>query len=325
MLMSKEVVKMNEYILTIAIPTFNRKEKLSLLLNKLSSISLKEVEIMISDNCSKDGTDVICNRYKEQNEFIYYRQETNIGPDLNFLWLLNNAHGKYVWLVSDDDNISTEFINKLLFFLKNNEISLGFFNYTLINSKTNKKHDVLKMKNEIELVTDKNRFLSKISFENTFLTTILYRKDAFNQILNPERFNNTNFLQTYLAYESTLYSNFPFAIFYETGITAFSNDKVSYSIYKVFGESLRRMAVYLYKNLGFKRKIVNYQYKKYIRKVVYPGIIHAKHYNYNDMLKFPFKMLKASSFSAFLFIETCIVVFTPNFIIKTILHIRKKR
>lgn len=316
---------MDEFILTIAIPTYNRKEKLSLLLNELSSISLKEVEFLISDNCSKDGTDVICNRYKGKKNFIYYRQEINIGPDLNFLWLLSNSHGKYVWLVSDDDNISVEFINKLVFFLKNNEISLGFFNYSLINSKTNKKHDVLKMKNQIELVNDKNAFLSKISFENTFLTTILYRKEAFNQIVDPERFNNTNFLQTYLAYESTLYSNFPFAIFYETGITAFSNDKVSYSIYKVFGESLRKLAIYLYKNLGFKRKIVNNQYKKYIKKVVYPGIIHAKHYNYNDMLKFPFKMIKASNFSVFLFIETCVVVFTPNFIIKALLHIRKKR
>ena len=315
---------MNDYILTIAIPTYNRKDKLEKLLNSISIFSLENIELLVSDNCSNDGTKEFCEDLKSKLEFTYFRQNCNVGPDLNFLWLLRHSHGKYIWIVSDDDQISNNFIKKTLEFLKTHEVSLGFFNYSLINTKSKELISILKSDKEFEIISDKNEFLSKISFQNTFLCTILFRKESVDKISNPERFNKTNFLQTYIAYESTLFSNLPFFIIYDIELVAYSNDFVNYSIYKVFGESLRNLSKYLYKELDFNRKIVNTQYKKYIKQIVYPGIIHAKHYEYKSMLTKPFKMIKSTLFSMPFFIETCFIVFTPNFIVKFLLKKRKK-
>ena len=94
--------------MTIAIPTYNRY---STLCETLDSIENQwrdefegEVEVLVSDNASDDQTASIV----EYDAFVktkakYYRNETNIGADRNFINCWEKASGKYVLILSDDD------------------------------------------------------------------------------------------------------------------------------------------------------------------------------------------------------------------------------
>ena len=96
-------------LLTIAIPTYNRSNYLEKQLNLLSKLILNyhSVEILVSDNNSIDNTFNVINLFKNNFKQInYLKQKNNIGFDSNIFELYNNAKGKFIWYLSDDDLIT---------------------------------------------------------------------------------------------------------------------------------------------------------------------------------------------------------------------------
>jgi glycosyltransferase involved in cell wall biosynthesis len=63
-----------------------------------------DLELVISDNCSTDGTEALCRRYAAQDARIRYtRHPTLIGPLENFAFVLREARAPYfMWLAADD-------------------------------------------------------------------------------------------------------------------------------------------------------------------------------------------------------------------------------
>ena len=93
----------NSFLLTLAIPTYNRAKVLDETLNHF--INDKDfsdvIEIIISDNCSDDNTEEIVKKYTCQYENIkYYRNEENI-KDRNFSKVLSLGSGKYIKIFND--------------------------------------------------------------------------------------------------------------------------------------------------------------------------------------------------------------------------------
>ena len=108
-------------LLSIAIPTFNRVTYLSDLLPSLidqvfdMNSEGRNVEIVINDNASTDGTDHYVQSFLEQCAYLrYYRNESNFGSEINFARSVERSEGKYVWLVGDDDILEPDALRKIL-------------------------------------------------------------------------------------------------------------------------------------------------------------------------------------------------------------------
>jgi glycosyltransferase involved in cell wall biosynthesis len=74
----------NNILLTIGIPTYNRKYELTRLLDNVSKeldvFLLQKVEILISDNCSNYDVKEILNNIKYEKLYIsYYKNKKNLG------------------------------------------------------------------------------------------------------------------------------------------------------------------------------------------------------------------------------------------------------
>jgi abequosyltransferase len=97
---------MSPIYLTIAIPTFNRSSVLDLSLASLTSQKIFShsncVEIIVSDNCSTDNTQIVCEKYlkKYPGKFFYYKNTSNIG-DKNFEKSLSYGSGQFLKLSND--------------------------------------------------------------------------------------------------------------------------------------------------------------------------------------------------------------------------------
>ena len=87
-------------ILSIAIPTYNRVNNLKQALSKVLEYTKgMDIEIFISDNASTDETQAYVQEIRQIYPYIgYYRNETNLGLDGNFLNCFNRAKGKYLWM-----------------------------------------------------------------------------------------------------------------------------------------------------------------------------------------------------------------------------------
>jgi glycosyltransferase involved in cell wall biosynthesis len=97
-------------LVTIGISTFNRAS--SYLPHSLDSAlaqTYRNLEIIVSDNCSSDRTSAEVRR-RATNRLRYFRQPQNIGANANFNFCLEQARGHYFLLLHDDDLIDPDFV-----------------------------------------------------------------------------------------------------------------------------------------------------------------------------------------------------------------------
>lgn len=98
-------------LLTIAIPTYNRREKLARLLDNLESQladpALRgRVRILVGDNASDDGTSEFLERVRADRPGLplkLQRHLSNIGALRNMIWLYEQCATEYLWYFADDD------------------------------------------------------------------------------------------------------------------------------------------------------------------------------------------------------------------------------
>lgn len=97
-------VKHNEK-LTIAIPTYNRKERLRRTLDILEMQSDDYFDIIISDNHSDyDVSEAYADKSKEfQEKITLVRNKVNMGMGLNYANLFIQKSEGWLWMLSDDD------------------------------------------------------------------------------------------------------------------------------------------------------------------------------------------------------------------------------
>lgn len=91
-------------LVTIGVPVYNGERFLARTLRSLLAQTYSNLEIIICDNASTDGTEAICKEFAAQDSRIrYLRNASNIGAIPNFLRTLDLATGKYfAWTPADD-------------------------------------------------------------------------------------------------------------------------------------------------------------------------------------------------------------------------------
>ena len=94
----------NQPILSICIPTRNRADVLDQCLKSIvrSEAFSNLVEVVISDNCSSDGTELLVADYINKYPNIkYYRNDSNLGGDRNILLSLERGSGVFLKIHND--------------------------------------------------------------------------------------------------------------------------------------------------------------------------------------------------------------------------------
>ena len=192
-------------ILTVAIPTYNGEKTIRTALDMLLKQYTPKMEILICDNCSTDRTPEIVNEYLKRYPFIWYvRNEQNLGPDGNFLKCLQIARGRFVHLLSDDDILVDGALQAILEFLElHPNVSLLYLNVMMFyehytnpescNQRGKKIEKSIYTKNRAELMAYAGMYIG-------LLSAIVYSKEKFCQIPDFNDYQNTNWLQTYIAF-----------------------------------------------------------------------------------------------------------------------------
>lgn len=106
-------------ILTIAIPTFNRIRWLSLtlpaIIEQAKEFPAGDIEVVVSDNCSADGTLAYLQELAKQFPFLRLNcNERNIGAEANFYLLPKLATGRYLYMIGDDDLFEAGALRRIL-------------------------------------------------------------------------------------------------------------------------------------------------------------------------------------------------------------------
>jgi glycosyltransferase involved in cell wall biosynthesis len=111
---------------SILIPVYNRKSWIKQTLDSAISQTYANIEIIVVDNRSTDGGYELVKEYATQdNRIKVYQNDSNIGPVKNWLKCLEYSTGEYIKILFSDDLISSNFIEKTIEYLRNDD-SIAF-------------------------------------------------------------------------------------------------------------------------------------------------------------------------------------------------------
>lgn len=168
--------------ISVIISTYNRKKYLETAINSVLNQTHKNYEIIIIDDCSKDGTyEYINSKFKNNNKIKIYRNEKNKGCGISRKNAMSQyAQGQYIIFLDDDDKFIDKnyFKDAIKLFKKNKELSMvcGEHYVNNITNKTKTKKEF----NYQEIVDNKKFILNfgNKDYPKPIISVAIIKKEA---------------------------------------------------------------------------------------------------------------------------------------------------
>ncbi|MFJ2975002.1 glycosyltransferase [Kluyvera sp. NPDC087067] len=123
-------------LVSVYIPTHNRKDLLSRAIHSVLKQTYKSIEIIVSDDGSRDGTSELIEELQSKfQNIIYVKSDIAQGACFARNKAINLANGEYITGLDDDDEFTEDRIEKMVNTLKNNlTISFVCTGIQIVNS-----------------------------------------------------------------------------------------------------------------------------------------------------------------------------------------------
>lgn len=270
-----------DYLLTIAIPTYNGKRTIGRTLDILLPQINDKVEVIVCDNCSNDGTRELLEEYEFNWSCInYVKNESNIGADANYLKCMRLSHGKYIYLLSDDDVLVENSLEHILFFLESNQ-DMGLVYLSSVDFRVNYNYqdwcvDSSKYEKSDICTNDKEEFMKYAYRYWGFLSSFIISRAKFNEIINPEQYYGTYWLQSYICILCARGDNTNLGVVVRKCVAAgIYFQQPNFDIAEVDGENYKKMLMFAVDN-GFNERQLIKWYVDRICMIASHGIIKEK-------------------------------------------------
>ena len=110
---------------SVLIPTYNYAHILDVTIQSVLDQTFQDFELIIVDNCSKDNTVEVVQKYLSDPRVSFYRNETNLGLTGNWNRCLKLARGEYIKYLCADDKFHPQILDRYIPIMDNNpELSI---------------------------------------------------------------------------------------------------------------------------------------------------------------------------------------------------------
>ncbi len=170
---------MTEKLVSIITPTYNCAKFIAETIDSAQAQTYKNWEMIIVDDCSKDNTKEIVEKYIENDYRIkYYPLETNSGAAVARTKAMELAQGKYMAFLDSDDIWMPEKLEVQIKWMEEKGFAFSCTSYEQINEEGKKLDRTI---NSIEK-TDYNRLLLDCPVGNS---TVMYNVEKMGKFEVP--------------------------------------------------------------------------------------------------------------------------------------------
>ncbi len=180
-------------IVSVLIPVYNSETYLEQCLVSVTNQSLKDIEIIIINDGSTDGSPAIIQRYQDSDNRVRVITKSNSGYGDSLNIGIDSAEGEYISIVESDDLIPSDFLEKLYseatsFTPHIDVVKSDYEVFTTDEKRKNSLRKALDDENSYgrPIVEDNSDLLLKMDVHNW---NGIYRRDYLNQ--NKIRHNTT--------------------------------------------------------------------------------------------------------------------------------------
>lgn len=125
-------------LLSIVVPVYNTATYLAGCLESIVNQTYNNIEVIVVDDGSTDGSNEICDRYAEKYDFVFVYHRENQGVSDTRNYGIEHATGKYVMFVDSDDYIASTMCYELVSAIvsSNSDFAIcGNYNVSTVGTK----------------------------------------------------------------------------------------------------------------------------------------------------------------------------------------------
>ena len=151
-------------LVTVIINVYNCKEFLPTSLESVRQQTYKNLEVILVDDASTDGSGEFCDEYCKQDErfrVIHHEKNTGVSGPRNTG--LREAKGDYIYFMDSDDYIHVEAIETLVGAIKETDLELAAFDFYWHTDLNGDRH-YLRDKKPIEVISTERMVFEMLSY-----------------------------------------------------------------------------------------------------------------------------------------------------------------
>lgn len=132
----------NNQLISVCIPTYNGEKYLQETLDSVKLQTYKNIEVIISDDQSKDRTLEICEKFKSEVTFpVYIHCHSPSGIGSNWNNSIEKANGKYIKILFQDDVMEANCIQEMIKYLIDYRLDIVVCKRKIIDAESNEVVD----------------------------------------------------------------------------------------------------------------------------------------------------------------------------------------
>lgn len=118
----------DDALVSVIVPIYNVERYISKCLDSLCSQKYKNIEVIVVDDCSPDGSAKIVRKYMEKDRRIQYVKRENGGLGAARNTGMKASTGEYICFVDSDDWVSSDYVNKFVKTLEKDKSDVAIAN-----------------------------------------------------------------------------------------------------------------------------------------------------------------------------------------------------
>lgn len=142
---------MNEPLVSIITPVYNAERFLEDTIKSVEKQSYKNWELILVDDCSKDSSSEIIEKFRSYDDRIkYIKLEKNSGAAVSRNTGIKNANGRFIAFVDSDDLWEETKLEKQIEYMLKENIGFSFTSYRYMRENGEKTNKVAKAPSKID-------------------------------------------------------------------------------------------------------------------------------------------------------------------------------
>lgn len=169
----------------VLLATYNGEKYIKEQIESILNQTYKNIQLIISDDCSTDGTREILRQYEQNERIKIFYQEKNLGYIKNFEFLLKNVESNLYMLSDQDDVWKQEKIEKSVEKLEKEDLDLVFGDLEVVDVNLNTIYESFDKYMKLDRKISKYIGSYKLQYLYNCMTgcTILSKKELLDKIL----------------------------------------------------------------------------------------------------------------------------------------------
>lgn len=195
-----------EPLISVIVPVYNVEKYLRRCLDSIVNQTYRNIEIILVDDGSTDGSGKICEEYAERDKRIKVFSQSNRGVSVARNVGLKKAKGKYIAFVDSDDYIDANYLCELYSLIKNKSGDVSIVGQKVVYAVNSNSCGGGAKKDTTELMelfngaeaTELMLYQKKI---NSSLWGKLFKKELFDGVSFPDGMVHEDLLALYYIFK----------------------------------------------------------------------------------------------------------------------------